>query len=212
MVRAARALAACLGGDRGADMHLTKTLPVASGIGGGSADAAAALRLLMRLWDVAPDETALHDLALALGSDVPACLASATLRVGGRGEKLVPADIEGLAGAPVLLVNPGVPVATGPVFRGWDGRDRGALDASGMTALIAGRNDLEPPAMRLAPVIGDVLAALREQLGVRLARMSGSGATCFALFEDGEGRDAANRVLAGQYPQWWTMATRIRGA
>ncbi|MEJ7926557.1 4-(cytidine 5'-diphospho)-2-C-methyl-D-erythritol kinase [Sphingobium sp. AN641] len=211
VVRAARALAAWDGGIRGADLHLTKNLPVASGIGGGSADAAAALRLLIRLWDIAPAPDALHDLALALGSDVPACLASATLRVGGRGDQLAPAAIDGLAGAPILLVNPRIPVATGPVFAQWDGQDRGALDASSLKALVArGRNDLEPPAMRLAPMIGDVLAQLRGRAGVRLARMSGSGATCFALFDDDAGRDAAGRALAATHPHWWTMATRIR--
>lgn len=206
VMQAAMGLAALSGQPRGAALHLTKTLPVASGIGGGSADAAAALRLLCRLWEVTPDPDALHDLALSLGSDVPACLASRTLFVGGRGEQLEAVTIEGLAGRPMLLVNPRTPLSTGPVFAGWDRVDRGALDVADLTGA---RNDLEPPALALVPAIGDVLSALRAQPGVTLARMSGSGATCFALFDDDAARDAAAGAMN---PDWWTMATRIKAA
>lgn len=211
VLRAARALDAHLGRGRGAALRLTKNLPVASGIGGGSADAAAALRLLCRLWGVAPSPAALSAIALSLGSDVPACVASRTLFVGGRGEELADIHIDGLHEAPLLLVNPGVALSTGPVFAGWDRVDRGALTAGNIEMLsTSGRNDLESPALSLKPVIGDVIAALRRQRGVLLARMSGSGATCFALFGATQERDAAAAAIAAGHPEWWTMATRIR--
>lgn len=211
VMRAAEALKQAHAPDAGADIHLSKALPVASGIGGGSADAAAALRLLARLWrlDLPPD--ALLDLAAGLGSDVPACLLSRTLMGTGRGEALDPRAIGGLADMPLLLVNPLVPLSTAPVFRGWDGRDRGALRADSLDELIAhGRNDLQAPAIALVPEIADVLAELGEMEGVRLARMSGSGATCFALLRD----DAALRHAAGalreRRPRWWIMTSRVR--
>lgn len=211
VMRAARALDAHLGGGHGAALRLTKNLPVASGIGGGSADAAAALRLLCRLWGVAPSREALSAIALSLGSDVPACLASRTLFVGGRGEELADIQIDGLRDAPLLLVNPGVALSTGPVFAGWDGVDRGALMASSIEMLAdSGRNDLESPALSLAPAIGDVITSLRRQRGVLLARMSGSGATCFALFGAMQDRDAAAAMIAAEHTGWWTMASRIR--
>lgn len=210
VLRAARALQAATGTDQGAHIHLDKRLPVASGIGGGSADAAATLRLLMRLWRANLPAPALHDLALTLGSDVPACLASRTQLVGGRGETLGEAHVRDLAEAPLLLVNPGVPVSTGPVFAGWDRIDRGALRADSLTALSAARNDLEPPAMLLAPVIAEVLATLRSQPGVTLSRMSGSGATCFALFADTRARDAATQALRAAHPAWWCMESTLR--
>lgn len=211
VMRAARALDAHLGGGHGAALRMTKNLPVASGIGGGSADAAAALRLLCRLWGAAPSAEALSDIALSLGSDVPACLASRTLFVGGRGEELADIQIDGLHDAPLLLVNPGVALATGPVFAGWDGVDRGALMASSIEMLAdTGRNDLESPALSLAPVIGDAITSLKRQSGVMLARMSGSGATCFALFGAMQERDAAAAAIAAGHPGWWTMASRIR--
>lgn len=211
VMRAARALDAHLGGGHGAALRLTKNLPVASGIGGGSADAAAALRLLCRLWGVAPSREALSAIALSLGSDVPACLASRTLFVGGRGEELADIQIDGLCDAPLLLVNPGVALSTGPVFAGWDGVDRGALMASSIEMLAdSGRNDLESPALSLAPAIGDVITSLRRQRGVLLARMSGSGATCFALFGAMQDRDAAAAMIAAEHNGWWTMASRIR--
>ncbi|BBD97260.1 4-(cytidine 5'-diphospho)-2-C-methyl-D-erythritol kinase [Sphingobium amiense] len=211
VMRAARALQSYLGTERGAALRLTKRLPVASGIGGGSADAAATLRLLARLWDARIGQDELAALALDLGSDVPACLDSVTQMVTGRGEGLTRHSVDGLEGMPMLLVNPGVGVSTAAVFAGWDGQDRGALDASSLDALIGrGRNDLEPPARAIAPVIGDVLAVLGEAPGVRLARMSGSGATCFALF-DNPARMAAAASLCRAHPGWWVMETGVRG-
>ncbi|MDX3899652.1 MAG: 4-(cytidine 5'-diphospho)-2-C-methyl-D-erythritol kinase [Sphingobium sp.] len=211
VLRAAHALRDRFGrGGEGARIYLDKRLPVASGIGGGSADAAAALRLLCRLWDLAPDAPALAELALDLGSDVPACLASVTQMVGGRGEHLGACAVPGLAGRPMLLVNPGVPVSTGAIFRAWDGIDRGALAAVDLEALGAARNDLQAPAVALAPVIAQALELLEAQRGAGLTRMSGSGATCFALFDRAADCQAAATAIAGARAGWWTMATRIR--
>ena len=211
VIRAARALQAHLGEPRGAAIHLAKHLPVASGIGGGSADAAATLRLLVRLWNARVDAGALARIALSIGSDVPACLASVTQLVAGRGELLTRHAVDGLETMPMLLVNPRVGVSTGSVFAGWDRQDRGALDANSLDALVRlGRNDLEQPAARCAPVIADILKILSEQPGLTLARMSGSGATCFALFEDASAMADAAGVVADGHPDWWLMKTRIR--
>jgi len=190
------------GGPHG--LLLDKHLPVASGIGGGSADAAATLRALARLHGVDAADPRLVAIADALGSDVPACLAGTTAIGRGRGERLEPVD--GLPGTPVLLVNPGVAVSTAEVFRRWDGVDRGPI-AEGplLDAARSGRNDLEAAASAVAPAIGEVLAALGRQSGVLLARMSGSGATCFALFDSVVARAAAAQALAR--PGWWCVET-----
>ena len=211
VLRAAESLRAATGTTAGAAIRLDKRLPVASGIGGGSADAAAALRLLVRLWGVEPPSGMLHDIAAALGADVPACVASRACRGEGRGDALDFLDEGVLAGMPVLLVNPRIAVPTGPVFQGWDGLDRGALAAGDpLAAALAGRNDLEPPARAMQPVIGEVIEALSAMSGVRLARMSGSGATCFALFADTAARDEADRSIAATRPDWWRLATTLR--
>lgn len=184
---------------------LDKQLPVASGIGGGSADAAATLRALARLHDIAPQDPRLFVIAESLGADVPACLFGRTTLGTGKGEALVP--VHGLADTPLLLVNPGVAVSTAAVFARWDGQDRGGIAAQGdlLARAIAGRNDLQPPAVQLVPVIAAVLSVLQAADGVSLARMSGSGATCFALFADEAARDRA----AAAMPQWWTLATTL---
>ena len=188
---------------------LDKRLPVAAGIGGGSADAAAALRLLAGAAGLAMEDPGLFAIAAALGADVPACLASRTVRGDGRGDRLAPVPATGLAGMPLLLVNPNVPLATGPVFAGWDGIDRGPLAAGdALTVALSARNDLEPPARALRPEIVAVLDWLRGQAGVRLARMSGSGATCFALFD---AQAACDRAAAAVPAAWWSLASRIRG-
>ncbi len=198
VTRAARAFRLHFGGG-GHAITLDKRLPVASGIGGGSADAAATLRALGRLHDVPLD--AMFPIADALGSDVPACLFGQSAIGRGRGERLEP--VPGLPGTPVLLVNPRVAVSTAEVFRRWDGTDRGPLS----TDPRAGRNDLEPPARAIAPVIGDVLDALEAQPGANLVRMSGSGATCFALFDsDAQARAAAEFL---EPLGWWTLPTRL---
>jgi 4-diphosphocytidyl-2-C-methyl-D-erythritol kinase len=205
VLRAARALRERFGVAAGAALTLDKRLPVASGIGGGSADAAAALRLLDRWWGVGASEAALLDLARPLGADVPACLLSRSLRGDGRGDRLRPVGLGGFAGAALLLVNPGVPVSTAQVFGAWEGRDGGPLPEP----IEQARNDLEAPAIAAAPEIAVVLAWLREAEGTTLVRMSGSGATCFALFESEEHREEAALRIAAERPSWWHLASRL---
>lgn len=200
VLRAAEALRAAAQADTGARLILTKNLPIASGIGGGSADAAAALRLLTRLWSIDPDHAGA--VAPALGSDVPACLLSMTARGEGAGDRLRLVDDPLVGGTPLLLVNPGVALSTPEVFAAWDGIDRGPLDDWRL-----GRNDLEAAARSLAPAIGDVLNWLASRQGATFVRMSGSGATCFAMFGDGESRDAAADACP---PEWWHLATFLR--
>lgn len=212
-LRAVRRLAAATGRPDGIAVTLDKRLPVAAGIGGGSADAAAVLRGLATLWDLAPDDPRLLEVAAGLGADVPVCLAGRTAWLGGVGERLEPGP--DLAGIPILLVNPGVPLSTPDVFRARRGdfsaearftEARPTLDR--LCALLAGRgNDLAMPAESLVPAIGDVLAALAAQPGCRLARMSGSGATCFGLFETPAAAQAAEAVLAGR--GWWAAAAAL---
>jgi 4-diphosphocytidyl-2-C-methyl-D-erythritol kinase len=198
--RAARALQEAAGVSAGAAIALDKRLPIASGIGGGSADAAAALRLLTSLWRIDPAHA--QEVAPALGSDVPACLLSLPARGEGAGDQLTVADRAELSGTPVLIVNPRVPLSTAEVFAGWDGEDRGPLGNWRF-----GRNDLEPAAIALAPQIETVLAWLSAQPGGQFVRMSGSGASCFAFFDSEELRDsAADRVPR----EWWRLATHLR--
>lgn len=210
VLRAARAVQSAFGVTAGAAITLDKRLPVASGIGGGSADAAAALRALARLWGLPMADPRFDAIAAELGADVPACLASRTSWADGRGDRLTMLAADGLAGMPLLLVNPHVACPTGPVFRGWDGLDRGPLDAGEpLAAALAGRNDLEPPAVALVPAIARAVALLGERPGVRLARMSGSGATCFALFDDRAARAAAAQAVRIAEPGWWCIETEL---
>lgn len=199
-LRAARALAKAAAVERGASLKLDKNLPVASGIGGGSADAAAALRLLTSLWRIDPAKAG--EVAPTLGSDVPACLLSLPMRGDGAGDRLSPIDLPDLSGTPVLLVNPRVALSTPEVFAAWDGEDRGPLKD-----WRDGRNDLEGPARSLVPQIGDVLSWLSAQPEASFARMSGSGATCFALFDSEAARDSAAEAVP---QQWWRLATFLR--
>lgn len=204
VLRAARRFAEALGGGPWA-IELEKHLPVASGIGGGSADAAATLRALARLQGVDAEDPGLFAIADSLGSDVPACLLGKTALGRGRGELLAP--VTGLPGIPTLLVNPGVQVSTAKVFAAWDGIDRGPIGRGSLIDVArAGRNDLEAPALALAPVIRDVLEVLARQPGVLLARMSGSGATCFALFDNLEARASA---AAAMPRRWWCAQTSL---
>lgn len=207
VLRAAKALQTAGGTGRGAAITLDKRLPIAAGIGGGSADAAAALRLLSKLWCTELPERQLLAIASGLGADVPACLHSETVFGSGVGEQLLPISSDDVAGMPILLVNPLKPCPTGPVFSAWDGIDRGPLDPQNWRYA---RNDLETPAVALVPEITGVLTVLKAQSGAGLVRMSGSGATCFGLFETEAMRDEAARAVRLARPDWWLMPTVLR--
>lgn len=208
-------------GLRSGHFTLDKHLPVAAGIGGGSADAAAALRLLARLNDIAADDPRLMDAARHTGADVPVCLRSSSSVMTGVGESLLPVTLPPM---PCLLVNPRQAVATRDVFgqlglkpgslrvgiadvlRGvtWPAADAPA--ETWMKLLVAGSNDLETPALVLEPVIADVLTALRATAGVQFARMSGSGATCVAIYESAEAASGAASTIQAASPSWWVHA------
>ena len=191
---------------KGWRITLEKRLPVAAGLGGGSADAGAVFRMVERAYGL-PDGWL--EKAAKLGADVPACVASVACIGTGIGTELAPLDND-LAGLWALLVNPRRPLATGPVFKAWDAIDRGPLPTGRARAIAqAGRNDLATPAQLLCPVIADVLAAL-EASDPWLARMSGSGATCFALYECESEAAAAQTRLAVEHPQWWYATGALR--
>ena len=181
---------------------LDKRLPVAAGLGGGSADAGAVFRLYDRRFGLPEDW---RQRAASLGADVPACVDSRMCFGRGTGSEITAGPTD-LAGTPVLLVNPRMPLATADVFARWDGVNRGSLPVgSAHEIALAGRNDLEPPALELCPLIGQVLGALRET-DAWLVRMSGSGATCFALFDDAAARDAAAVRITAVRSEWWLMS------
>ena len=222
VLKAARALQAASGTRQGARLTLQKWLPVAAGIGGGSSDAATALRLLTKLWDIDPAHAAA--LAPGLGGDVPVALSGQPALMRGEGERVTP--LPSLPPLATLLINPGVPCPTGPVFCAHDAAGGGAgfaeihplpefQDAKSLAAwLREQRNDLEMPAIAMVPEIAEALTFLRAQPGVLLARMSGSGATCFALFEAIAFAERAMVVLrndAGR-KHWWTAACRLGAA
>ena len=201
---------------RGAKFILTKNLPVASGLGGGSSDAAAALRGLRTLWNLKTDDAALRDIAAALGSDIPVCLESVPAFMEGRGEIL--RTCEAMPRIPLLLVNPGVAVPTREVFAGLTQRSgveltlpRGRFGdtADLLRFLDTTRNDLEAPARALQPVIGEVLTAMMALPGALLTRMSGSGATCFGIFADDDCCRRAAEILKAAMPGWWVAPTFV---
>jgi 4-diphosphocytidyl-2-C-methyl-D-erythritol kinase len=217
VLRAAQALRDLTGCGRGAAIRLTKVLPIASGIGGGSADAAATLRVLCALWRVAPGERALLELAARLGADVPVCLAGRPSFVGGIGEEIAPAP--GLPACWLLLVNPGVATPTPAVFKArrgdfsapgrWPDAPTGFAD---FVARLRGcRNDLTAAAIGVTPEIREVLSAIEALPGCALARLSGSGATCFGLFADEPGARAAERQVRARHPHWWSLAAPVAG-
>lgn len=216
VARAARALAARLPGLTLGRFRLVKQIPAAAGLGGGSADAAAALRALAEEAGIALDDERVVAAARETGADVPVCLAGRPRMMKGLGDELGPP----LPLPPLfaLLVNPGVETPTAKVFSalGLAPGERLAIAAASvgaagsLAAIRAGRNDLEGAALRVAPVIGEVIGALTSLPSSRVARMSGSGATCFALFDDRRAAAAARRLVAGRRPDWWTEATRIR--
>lgn len=215
VLRAARRLAQAGGVPAHAAIHLDKRLPVAAGLGGGSSDAAAALKLLDRLWRLGIGDDDLARLGLELGADVPVCLAGRTSFVGGIGDALAFAPT--LPSASMLLVNPGVALSTAAVFAAREGEfgaaarfDDAPADATALAALLAARgNDLDDAATGLAPVVGEVRAVLAAQPGCLLARMSGSGATCFGLFADAVAAETAARALAADHADWWVEATSL---
>jgi 4-diphosphocytidyl-2-C-methyl-D-erythritol kinase len=221
VLKAAKLLGERMPGLKVGSFTLDKVLPVAAGIGGGSADAAAALRLLARLNGLAFDDARLLEVALLTGADVPVCLSSRACDMTGIGETLLPLSLPKM---PCVMVNPRVPVATKDVFAELGLRNGellvGATDVMQAPAwpedgasvedwvevLAANSNDLEAPATRIQPVIGEVLSALSATNGAWLARMSGSGATCFAIFENTAEAQRAAQKIQLDHPQWWVHA------
>ena len=212
--KAARTLAMRIGGAE-ARLRLEKNLPVAAGLGGGSADAAAALAALCDYWQVAPADVSLNELARDLGADVPVCLAARAAVMSGVGEVLKP--VVSLPEAYLLLANPGSALSTAEVFRKLDGRFGPADPLAGdltvlsdlVRALRARRNDLELPAGELTPAVGEALSALEALPSCLMARMSGSGATCFGLFEKLTEAEAGAAALARTWPGWWLCAAPL---
>ncbi len=221
VLKAARLLAGQVPGLKLGAFSLEKVLPVAAGIGGGSADAAAALRLLAKLNGLALDDDRVLDVALQTGADVPVCLGSYACDMTGVGETLLPLNLPKL---PCVMVNPCVPVATKDVFAALGLRngellvgatdviespawpEEGASISDWVHAISIVNNDLEAPAIRVQPAISDVLSALGAADGMLLSRMSGSGATCFAIFADGAKAHAASEQIRRDHPNWWVHA------
>ena len=192
---------------KGASIHLTKNLPIASGIGGGSADAAAAARLLNRFWDIQASNQELADVLAPLGADIPACVFSRTSFGSGTGTALELCDDSTVPARHLLLVNPLQSVSTAAIFKAWDGKDKGPVARGDIwQATLSGRNDLEPIAAGICPAITDILDVL-TRANPAMVRMSGSGATCFALFAEAEDLAAAKAHLD---PRWWSMGTELR--
>lgn len=216
VTRAAERLASQLGIRPDAAVHLTKILPIASGIGGGSADAAAALRALAKLWGRDPGGETLAQLGLSLGADIPVCLRSQAMQVSGIGDMLDPAPK--LPAAWLVLVNPGVAIATKDVFKARTGDFSSPAplpvapkDATELAGMLSERhNDLQAPAIGLAPAIGSALAALRTSPDCLFARMSGSGATCFGLFADRVPAERAAQKIKQAQSSWWSVAAPLR--
>jgi 4-diphosphocytidyl-2-C-methyl-D-erythritol kinase len=219
VIKAAHALAKRVPSLRLGAFHLEKNLPVAAGLGGGSADAAAALRLLARLNTLAAGDPRLHDAARATGADVPVCLDPRPRLMRGIGE-ILSAPLP-LPRFPALLVNPGIAVPTKLVFAGWTPAANASSSAEPsalakmwnetqlLNWLAREPNDLEALAIALAPAIADVLTALRAAAGCRFARMSGSGATCFALFASTADSASAGKKLRAKFPRWWITETTL---
>lgn len=216
VLRAAYALRDATGTPQGAHLTLTKRLPLASGMGGGSADAAATLRALNQLWQLNLDETQLARIGLNLGADVPICLYGRTAFMSGIGETITPAPV--LPDGYFLLVNPGVHVATRDIFSALKRTDNTAgtfttppADTQALaTILNERRNDLTEAACRTAPIITEVLKALGSLPGCLLARMTGSGATCFGIFADSPSATVAAAQLTKAHPAWWTKPAGMK--
>ncbi|MEX1152638.1 4-(cytidine 5'-diphospho)-2-C-methyl-D-erythritol kinase [Parvibaculum sp.] len=218
VLHAARLLRERTGVKAGARLALEKNLPVASGIGGGSADAAATLRALVRLWGTDPGAAALREMALSLGADVPVCLDARPAMMSGIGEKIV--RLATLPRFHLVLVNPGIALSTAEVFRGLSAPLLEGMPVAPTVPtfatldelaawLVGAANDLEAPARRLAPEVGTVLAALEASGECRLARMSGSGTTCFGVYAREMAARAAAATIAQAHPDWWTVACGV---
>lgn len=215
VLRATRCLVASTGCKSGVRITLDKRLPIASGIGGGSADAAATLRGLTRLWNLPHGPADLLPLAATLGADVAVCLRSTPARMQGTGDWLTPMSPP--SSLPMILVNPGMAVPTPRVFAALNSYSGArayvpitGLDRDFRSHLMRGVNDLEAPAIGLQPVIADVLGTIRAQAGCVLARMSGSGATCFGLFDETAAAERAAAGLSQRHLDWWVVATDMR--
>ena len=207
VMQAAHRLRAYFSITKGASIRLTKNLPIASGIGGGSADAAAAARLLNRLWDINASEQELADILAPLGADIPACVFSRTSFGSGTGTALILRDDTAVPARHLLLANPLQAVSTAAIFTAWDGKDKGPIERGDIwQATLSGRNDLEPIAAGICPAITDILQVL-ARANPAMVRMSGSGATCFALFNEAKDLEAAKAHLD---PRWWSMGTELR--
>lgn len=217
VMRAALGLRDLTGVKQGAAIRLQKNLPIASGIGGGSADAAATLQSLIGLWQVKPDRAVLYALAEKLGADVPVCLDGRSSFVGGIGEDIQLAGA--LPPAHLLLVNPLVETPTPAVFKArrgdfspvarWHEPPASAQDLAAF--LMTRKNDLTAPAIIVAPIVADVLSAIAATKDCLLSRLSGSGATCFGVFETAATAEAARQQVKAQYPDWWAVAAKIAG-
>jgi len=218
VLRAVSALGEAAGiGEPPLALVLDKQLPVAAGLGGGSSDAGAALKLARDTLGLALDDDALADIAVTIGADGPMCLHARAAWAEGRGDRL--SFEPALPPLPALLVNPGVPSSTGAVYRAYDAGPASAVDRptppawriDAVTAWLGNlRNDLQSPAVALTPAIGETLDAVAGLPGARLTRMSGSGATVFALFEDRQAADMAAEALAARHPAWWICSTVLR--
>jgi 4-diphosphocytidyl-2-C-methyl-D-erythritol kinase len=219
VLKAKRIAAAWLRREISGDFRLEKNIPVAAGLGGGSSDAAAAIRLLLRIYDTSSKVDVLPEKAAAIGADVPVCLYHGPAWMRGLGERITPAA--NIATLPAVLVNPRVKLSTAEVFKRLDAppylpglgdslvladKDFSTPEKSA-ASLALGRNDLEPPAAALEPAIADVLAALRKRKGCLLARLSGSGPTCFGLFPSQAMAEQAASEIAKISPSWWSVAT-----
>ena len=217
VMRAARALQQYSGTKRGAHIHLTKHIPMGAGLGGGSSDAAATLRGLIELWERTVTPEALHAMARSLGSDVPLCLRRHSAWVSGIGDQVVTVgmDVNGW----VVLVNPNLPLLTADVYRGFSGRFTASSVAPSplyslgdlVDLMHATHNDLEEPAIRLMPVIAELLDFLRAGDGCNIARMSGSGATCYAIYDNQEQAEKILHSLQHLKSGWWSQMTQLLG-
>lgn len=208
VLRAAQCLRARYGLTYGAALRLDKHIPVGAGLGGGSADAAATLHLLNALWDIGAGADELAALALPLGADVPACLLAQPLHMSGIGEVITPMPDFRLNRA-IVLVNPGEPLLTAAVYREYARRGTysAPVEASRRGDYAARRNDMQEAAIALCPPVRDVLDLLAAQAGCELARLCGSGATCFGLFADAAAAGRAGEAIRSAQPGWWVQVT-----